>query len=113
MKSFSEVLMVLPDDVIHKFLLALTLRADTVLERVVRRLVSLQFFKSHQRVLALVTARGRHNETVMHNMCRMGHVTTLKVFLCLFSQNITRKSEISGEYLIFDCVDAHARSLCK
>ena len=84
----------------HKFLLALTLRPDTVLERVVRRLMSLQYFSSHGRLLALVTARGKHNETIMHNMCRVGHVTTLKLFLCLFSQNISGNAEISGRFFV-------------
>ena len=101
LKSFGEVLTVVPDDVLQQFFLALTLRPDTVLERVVCRLMSLQYFSSHGRLLALVTARGRHAETIMHNMCRVGHVTTLKLFLCLFSQNISGNAEISGSFGIF------------
>ena len=96
LRSVGEVLLALPDDVLQRFVLALTLRPDSLVERVVRRLSSLDYFSSHGRLLALLTARGAHGETVMHNMCRVGHVTTLKLFLGLFSHNIMGNAEISG-----------------
>ncbi|XP_076440346.1 LOW QUALITY PROTEIN: uncharacterized protein LOC143279908 [Babylonia areolata] len=106
LKCLGEVLPALPDPVMQTFLLTLSARADPSLERVVRRLMALDYFRQHQRLLSLVTARGRHQETLLHNMCRVGHVASLKLFLCLFSLNITNKAEIS------DFLDVEDRSGC-